>query len=134
MRTRQLLATATVITGVMTSACGRKPVTPSVKETPTLSVTHWTEKTELFMEHPPLVGGQTALFAVHLTTMNDFKALNAGNPRLEFVPESGGSTSVLQGAGPSRPGARPASSPPSSPASRPPSPRRSRFRLRRSSA
>ena len=36
-------------------------------ELPTLDVTHWTDKTELFMEYPPLVAGQTALFAVHLT-------------------------------------------------------------------
>jgi cobalt-zinc-cadmium efflux system membrane fusion protein len=105
MRTRQILARATLITGVIAGGCGPKAVSPSEHETPTLSVTHWTDKTELFMEHPPLVGGQTALFAVHLTTMNDFKALNAGKPRLEFVPESGGSPVVLQGGGPSRPGA-----------------------------
>ncbi len=33
------------------------------------------------MEYPPLVAGQTALFAVHLTRLDDFKALNAGRPR-----------------------------------------------------
>jgi cobalt-zinc-cadmium efflux system membrane fusion protein len=105
MRTRHYLATAALITGLMTSGCGPKAASPSEHETPTLSVTHWTDKTELFMEHPPLVGGQTALFAIHLTTMNDFKALNAGKPRLEFVRNSGGSPVVLQGTGPSRPGA-----------------------------
>ena len=31
---------------------------------PTLDVTHWTDKTELFMEYPPLVTGRSALFAV----------------------------------------------------------------------
>jgi cobalt-zinc-cadmium efflux system membrane fusion protein len=105
MRTQQLLATAALITGVMASGCGPRAPSPGERAAPTLSVTHWTDKTELFMEHPPLVGGQSALFAIHLTTMNDFKALNAGNPRLEFVRESGGSPVVLQGAGPSRPGA-----------------------------
>ena len=45
---------------------------PAEAETPTLDVTDWTDKTELFMEYPPLVAGKTALFAVHLTHMHDF--------------------------------------------------------------
>ena len=105
MTTRQTLMSFTLITSVMTAGCGPKAAPPSGHDTATLSLTHWTDKTELFMEHPPLVGGHTALFAVHLTAMNDFKALNAGKPRLEFVRSSGGSPVVLQGAGPSRPGA-----------------------------
>ena len=44
----------------------------------TLDVTNWTQKTELYMEYPPLVAGQTARFAVHLTRLDDFQALNAG--------------------------------------------------------
>ena len=32
------------------------------------------------MEYPPLVTGQPARFAVHLTTLQDFKPLNAGRP------------------------------------------------------
>ena len=70
-----------------------------------LNVTHWTDKTELYMEYPPLVGGQSALFAVHLTTLSDFRALPAGTPSLEFAPEKGGSPVVLRGSQPSRPGA-----------------------------
>jgi len=76
MTTRQTLMSFTLITSVMTAGCGPKAAPPSGHDTPTLSLTHWTDKTELFMEHPPLVGGHTALFAVHLTAMNDFKALN----------------------------------------------------------
>ena len=66
-------------------------------EAPTLDVTRWTDKTELFMEYPPLVAGQEALFAVHLTRLSDFSAMTAGRPRLEFTPESGGTPAVLQG-------------------------------------
>ena len=55
---------------------------------PTLDVTSWTDKTELFMEHPPLVAGQTVRFAVHLTRLADFSALNAGRPRIELTPEA----------------------------------------------
>jgi membrane fusion protein, heavy metal efflux system len=85
-------------------ACGR-PKEAVKDEPPTLSVTHWTDTTELFMEYPPLVSGQSARFAVHLTTLKDFKALNAGRPSAEFVPERGGAPTVFPGTDPLRPGA-----------------------------
>lgn len=84
--------------------CGRAAAPAPEEEPPTLDVTTWTDKTELFMEYPPLVAGETALFAVHLTRLSDFSAMNAGQPRLELAPERGGSTVVLQGNAPSRPG------------------------------
>ena len=84
--------------------CGREAAAPQDAELPTLDVTHWTDKTELFMEYPPLVAGQSALFAVHLTRLSDFSAMTAGRPRIEFTPESGGMPAVLQGNEPSRPG------------------------------
>src|SRR6185369_848935 len=74
-------------------------------ETPTLDVTSWTDKSELFMEHPPLVAGETIRFAVHLTKLEDFSALNAGRPSIEMTPESGGSPVTLAGSDPLRPGA-----------------------------
>jgi cobalt-zinc-cadmium efflux system membrane fusion protein len=84
--------------------CRREAAAPPDAELPTLDVTSWTEKTELFMEYPPLVAGQSALFAVHLTRLSDFSAMTAGRPRIEFTPESGGSPVVLPGNEPSRPG------------------------------
>jgi membrane fusion protein, heavy metal efflux system len=88
---------------VVALACGRDAPAPAV-EVPTLDVTHWTDKTELFMEFPPLVAGETALYAVHLTRLSDFSAMTAGRPRIEFVPAAGGAPTVLQGNEPSRPG------------------------------
>jgi RND family efflux transporter MFP subunit len=44
------------------------------------------------------------VFAVHLTRLSDFSAMTAGQPRVEFRPESGGSAVTLQGKEPSRPG------------------------------
>jgi membrane fusion protein, heavy metal efflux system len=85
-------------------ACSQKAAEQPGAEIPTLDVTHWTDKTELFMEYPPLVAGQTARYAVHLTRLSDFSAMTAGRPRIEFTPESGGSATVLQGNEPSRPG------------------------------
>jgi RND family efflux transporter MFP subunit len=78
---------------------------PAEPQTPTLDVTDWTDKTELFMEYPPLVAGQTALFAVHLTHMHDFKPVTAGQAKVEFTPETGGPPTTLLGPKPSRPGA-----------------------------
>ena len=89
----------------MTSvACGGETGETPAAELPTLDVTSWTDKTELFMEYPPLVAGQTALFAVHLTRLSDFSAMTAGRPNLELTPESGGAPVVLQGNTASRPG------------------------------
>ena len=56
------------------------------------------------MEYPPLLAGQRTRFAVHLTDLRNFSAMNSGRPRLEFTPESGGSAVVVQGNPPTRPG------------------------------
>jgi RND family efflux transporter MFP subunit len=91
---------------VVIAGCSRGPAAPApAPEAETLDVTNWTERTELFMEHPPLVAGQTVRFAVHLTRLNDFSALNAGRPSIEMTPESGGSAAILPGSDPLRPGA-----------------------------
>jgi membrane fusion protein, heavy metal efflux system len=86
-------------------ACSNKSEAPAAAEAPTLDVTSWTDKSELYMEHPPLVAGETIRFAVHLTRMNDFSALNAGRPSIEMTPENGGSPTTLPGSEPLRPGA-----------------------------
>ena len=57
------------------------------------------------MEYPPLVAGHTALFAVHLTTLADFKPVTSGQARVEFTPENDGQPTALAGPQPSRPGA-----------------------------
>jgi RND family efflux transporter MFP subunit len=57
------------------------------------------------MEYPPLVTGETVRFAVHLTKMADFSALNAGRPSIEMTPASGGAPVTLPGSEPLRPGA-----------------------------
>lgn len=91
-----------VIVGV-TAACGGDVPAPEA-EVPMLDVTAWTDKTELFMEYPPLVAGESALFAVHLTRLSDFSAMTTGRPRLELMPERGGSPVAVRGMEPSRPG------------------------------
>jgi membrane fusion protein, heavy metal efflux system len=89
----------------MSFGCRGRVEPPPKPEAPMLNVTHWTERTELYMEYPPLVAGQSALFAVHLTRLADFKPVTAGQARVEFAPESGGPPASFIGPKPSRPGA-----------------------------
>lgn len=91
----------------LSPACGRAPAgtDQSAPDEQTLDVTSWSARTELFMEHPPLIAGKTVRFAVHLTRLADFQAFNAGSPSIELTPESGGSAVTLPGSSPLRPGA-----------------------------
>lgn len=102
--TRLTICTALVSVTVM--GCSRQgaPTEEAGTELPTLDITHWTDKTELFMEYPPLVAGKDALFAVHLTTLADFKAVTTGRASIEFTPAGGGAPARLTGPEPSRPG------------------------------
>ncbi len=98
--------TALLLLGALGFAgCGRAAPVQSPGAVTTLDVTHWTDKTELFMEYPPLVAGRSALFAVHLTRLADFAPVADGQARVEFTPEAGGQPTVLTGPRPSRPGA-----------------------------
>ncbi len=71
---------------------------------PTFSVSHWTDRTELFMEHPLLVAQTSTRMAVHLTTLADFRPLNDGRPAVELKAADGRVT-TLPGTAPLRPGA-----------------------------
>ena len=102
IRRTSLAAVVSVL--ALAGACSKPPATAPA-EPPSLDVTNWTGESELFMEYPPLVGGQTVRFAVHLTRLADFSALNAGRPRIEMTPETGGSVTTLPGSEPLRPGA-----------------------------
>jgi cobalt-zinc-cadmium efflux system membrane fusion protein len=106
--TRRTLSIALILGLALNAACRRAPDGPAAgsgAEAPTLDVTSWTEQTELYMEHPPLVAGTTIRFAVHLTRLADFRALDAGRPSIEMMPEAGGTAVVLPGSEALRPGA-----------------------------
>jgi RND family efflux transporter MFP subunit len=94
-----------VLLGVAFAACNRAAAPAAAAATPTLDVTNWTDKSELFMEYPPFVAGQTVRFAVHLTRLADFSALKTGRPRIEFTPAAGGASVSLPGTEALRPGA-----------------------------
>lgn len=75
---------------LLLSGCKKEtpPVAQAREKLPTVAVSHWTEKTELFAEHPVLVAGCKARFAIHLTSLRDFKALAKGRVTVELVPKN----------------------------------------------
>jgi membrane fusion protein, heavy metal efflux system len=92
------------IIAVLAAGCSRAAAPEPAPETSkALSVTRWTEKTELFAEYPPLVVGSTSRFAIHLTRLDDFKALTEGNVEVRL---EGGSAQpeAFRVDAPSRPG------------------------------
>ena len=95
---------STVLIAMLATGCTRSAAPEAAPEEPeSLSVTRWTEKTELFAEYPPLAVGSTSRFAIHLTRLNDFKALTEGNVEVRL---EGGSAQpeVFRVDAPSRPG------------------------------
>jgi cobalt-zinc-cadmium efflux system membrane fusion protein len=93
-----------LLIGLVAAGCSRPAPPAAAPEKPEpLSVTRWTDKTELFAEYPPLVAGSTSRFAIHLTRLDTFKALTEG--RVEVRLQGGsGQPEVFQVDSPSRPG------------------------------
>ena len=60
-----------------------------IPKIPTISITQWTPKMELFMEHESAVVGNEIKFIIHLTMMDDFKPVREGEVSLQFKPTSG---------------------------------------------
>lgn len=84
-------------------ACRTTPPPPAAApdDPPTNAVTIWSDKTELFMEFPPLVAGSEARFAIHLTDLATFAPLRDGKVVVRF---EGDTTQRFEVNGPSRPG------------------------------
>lgn len=90
---------------LLVSGCRRDPGPAAVGDQGPgpLSVTRWTERTELFAEYPTLVAGQTSRFAIHLTTLEPFKAVTDGAIEVQLRSADGQIESFTAN-GPSRPG------------------------------
>ena len=79
------------------------PAEPTVTEPDPISATRWSDRTELFMEYPPLVVGSKGRAAVHFTSIGSFKPLSEGRVTIELKKDS----QVVQSfetEGPSSPG------------------------------
>jgi membrane fusion protein, heavy metal efflux system len=96
------LSVAIVFAIAMTGCSRSTAPAEREEEAEGLSVTRWTDKTELFAEYAPLVAGATSRLAIHLTRLDTFKALTDG--RVEVRLRGGGQDEVFRADGPSRPG------------------------------
>ncbi len=80
MNAKHLSALMSVLVSLLLVGCGdRTPAT--VADTHAAAgekITHFSEKTELFVEFPTLVVGQAATFVAHFTQLADFKPLTTG--------------------------------------------------------
>lgn len=92
------------VVAIVAAGCSRQAVEPPPEpEIESLSVTKWTDRTELFAEYPPLIAGQTSPFAIHLTRLDSFKALTEGHVEVR-LSGGGGPPEVFPVDAPSRPG------------------------------
>jgi membrane fusion protein, heavy metal efflux system len=93
-----------LVLAVAAGGCGRSAVPAAAPEEPDpLSVTRWTDKTELFAEYPPLAAGGTSRFAIHLTRLDSFKAVTEGNVEVR-LQGGAGQPETFRVDAPSRPG------------------------------
>ena len=99
-------AIGTVLIVILASAgcaggCGAET---GADELPGGAITLWTDSTELFMEHPALIVGQPARFAIHLTDVTDFAPIASGTTTLRFMPRDGSEPLIVTQDAPGRPG------------------------------
>lgn len=104
----RLHSRAALVAAIILAACGGDDATDAPgaagAEPAGGAITRWTDSTELFMEHPALVVGDTVVFAAHLTDITDFAPLTAGRVTFRFVPREGGTPVVVVQESPLRPG------------------------------
>ena len=90
---------------LLLSGCNRQP--PPAAQVPataqTISVTRWSDRTELFMEYPALIAGGKGRAAVHFTNIRTFKPVSQGRVTIE-LKQDGKVVQTFQTEGPSSPG------------------------------
>ena len=99
-----ILVGALPAAGLATACSGSSPAATGVPEPEAaapVAETRWSERTELFMEYPPLVAGETSRFAVHFTNLARFEPVRTGRAEVRL---SGADTQAFEVAGPDRPG------------------------------
>ena len=83
-----VLALACVLTLGASACSGPEPaVTDTVADAEPLPVveTRWTTRSELFVEYPPLVEGQTSRFAIHVTDLSTFEPVRKGRATVHLT-------------------------------------------------
>lgn len=85
----------TALLGVFAvSACGGEPDGADEHEHESVVVTQWNDSTELFLEYPHLLAGEaTGNWAIHLSSMKDFKPIRSGTLTVRFLSADGAAES-----------------------------------------
>jgi RND family efflux transporter MFP subunit len=100
----KMSAPALAILLVFVSCRGRQPAaTEAPRGEEPIRVTRWSDRTELFLEYPPLAKGRSSRFAIHLTNLSDFKPLADGRVDVELLRD-GRLAATAAAEKPSRPG------------------------------
>jgi cobalt-zinc-cadmium efflux system membrane fusion protein len=89
---------------LLVPGCRRQDASEAENELAGGAITIWTDSTELFMEHPALIVGDSGKFAVHLTDLTDFAPLRSGRITLRFQSRGGGTPLVVTQEEPRAPG------------------------------
>ncbi|MCZ6752459.1 MAG: efflux RND transporter periplasmic adaptor subunit [Acidobacteria bacterium] len=103
---RKIWIAAALLLGLATGCQRELPATlesEAEPELPTITVTRWSEKTELFLEYPSLAAGRTSRFAIHLTDLATFRPLTTGQATVE-LRRDGTAGEQFRAESPSRPG------------------------------
>ena len=89
--TSHFMSSAPLVAALLQAACGSAGTQAETTAAPAGgAITLWTDSTELFMEHPALIVGQSGTFAVHLTDLTDASPLRSGRVTMRFTPRGGG--------------------------------------------
>jgi membrane fusion protein, heavy metal efflux system len=99
LRSALLAAFVLILAGCRSTA----PATAQQSEPETISVSRWSDHTELFMEYQPLVKGAKRRFAIHFTDLADFKPISAGSVAVLLTRDDSVAETFTAEA-PSRPG------------------------------
>lgn len=79
-----------------TSSVSAHSDTESTQREGSGAVTMWTSKTELFMEYPELIVGQSATFIVHLTRLSDFQPIAKSEVQFHLKSDHGIQLDVIE--------------------------------------
>ena len=101
MKTTSWVFTVLAVASLMTACSVSVVPEPVDEESPAIAVTAWTDRTELFMEYPPLVAGETGRFAVHLTDLTTLQPVTDGRVTVRL---EGQAIDTFRTDGPSSPG------------------------------
>jgi RND family efflux transporter MFP subunit len=85
MRIRIEGLTLALAVGAMACGAPEPVVTAEVDAPPPVVETRWTTLSELFVEYPPLVEGETSRFAIHFTDLSTFEPLRAGQATVHLT-------------------------------------------------